>query len=209
MDLMEHNESTIQKQQKEKLLDNIKQTEQNESIKIDDKKDLNNITEAKEISEPITKPLELKKIMKNFWNGKFKGRCSLNEYWLTNIIIPFLAIILELFAFLLVFMFRYVLNKSSIILPDEIATFIVFSFFVLLILPLYFVLKPTIALIHRRLNDIGMPIIIQILLIPIDYFIGFVAPGEVEKNEFGKPRNNHIDIEMMFRNIFGKKKTME
>ncbi len=146
-------------------------------------------------------PMNLKNLLKNWWNGNLSGRCSLQEYWVTMLIGFISLVVFEVVVFAvmlnLVFSFREVLSH-------ETCQKTLFTLMFLLNVAIFAVtVKPTFALICRRLFDFGFDISllrrgIFLPLIGLLPILSLLIPGNKKENKFGLPSPYCIDIRKFF-----------
>ncbi len=126
--------------------------------------------------------LSFGQILKNWWNGKFEGRCSRKEWWQTILhILPFWVIsviVLGLFSIqarfltfpfdgFVIFLHRYT-SFSKDISYFKLPFGVKFTVYIILLL---ITIKPQISLNTRRLHDLNMSGFWQILFwIPITVY---------------------------------------
>ena len=157
-------------------------------------------------------PLTLKIALKNWWKGKFKGRCSLLEYWVTAITGVLSLAVFEFVAYVVVFLLVFPLGV--ILEPSTRETIGLGSFLLLNIILFIVTIKSTLALIHRRFLDfdLDIPVLVMVIFFPLIQllsFIGLCVPGNKDENEFGLPSPYYFDLSKLFTGWKSENKDIE
>lgn len=145
--------------------------------------------------------MNLKNLLKNWWNGNLSGRCSLQEYWVTMLIGFISLVVFEVVVFAVMLNFVFSFRE---VLSHETCQKTLFPLMFLLNVAIFAVtVKPTFALICRRFFDFGFDIsdLEKSIFLPLSglvLILGLLIPGNKKENIFGLPSSYCFDIRKFF-----------